>query len=68
MDAVIVYSVSTFITNERANEIESFFQANPLPNSSRRISQTLEQIRSNAKLLASISGAKLVQDPKAVWN
>lgn len=50
MDAVIVYSISKFCTNERATEIEDFFINNPLPQSARRISQTIESMRANALL------------------
>jgi puromycin-sensitive aminopeptidase len=62
MDAVIVNSISRFATNEKANEIEAFFQANPLPGSSRRISQVLENMRASAKMLAAITQSKLADE------
>jgi hypothetical protein len=59
MDAVIVNSVSRFCTKERADEIEKFFQENPLPSSARRISQTLENMRASAQMLDSITKSSL---------
>lgn len=59
MDAVIVYSISRFCTNERADEIEAFFKENPLPSSERKISQSIENMRSNAQLLQRIKESKL---------
>jgi puromycin-sensitive aminopeptidase len=54
MDAVIVNAISRFCTVEKAEAIEAFFTANPLPSSARRISQTLENMRASAKMLAAI--------------
>jgi len=51
MDAVIVYSCGSFSTAEKADEIETFFRENPLPSSQRKIAQTLERIRINARFL-----------------
>ena len=68
IDAVFVQSVSKFITIEKANEIEKFFQKNPLPESSRRITQTIEQIRSNAKLYDIIIKSNLVINAENIWN
>ena len=59
MDAVIVYSVAGFATEDKAAEIEAFFQAHPLPSSARKISQTLEGIRTNAKFLRAILAADI---------
>ena len=59
MDAVIVNSVSRFCTEERAAEIENYFKAHPLPSSERRISQTLENMRANGKMLNAVRGSKL---------
>ena len=59
MDAAIVNAVSRFATNERAAEIEEFFNKNPLPQSSRRISQTLENMRASGKMLEAIKESKL---------
>jgi len=51
MDAVIVYSCGSFSSGEKADEIEAFFKENPLPSSQRKIAQTLERIRINARFL-----------------
>ena len=62
MDAVIVNCINRFCTAEKANEIEKYFEANPLPSSARRISQSVEMIRSNSNLLASIKSSALSTD------
>jgi puromycin-sensitive aminopeptidase len=59
MNACIVMCAGSFSSNEKADEIESFFEANPLPKSSRRISQLLEGMRANAQLLDSILASDL---------
>ena len=66
MDAVIVNCINRFSTNEKATEIETFFKQNPLPQSERRISQTVELIRSNAALLDRIKASKLIE--ALFWN
>lgn len=48
MDAAIQVSASGFCTEDMAKEIEQFFEAHPLPSNKRKISQLLEEIRSNA--------------------
>jgi puromycin-sensitive aminopeptidase len=48
MDAVILSSVSGFATVARADEVEAFFAAHPLPQSGRKISQAVENIRVSA--------------------
>ena len=59
MDAVIINCTSRFCTAARADEIEAFFAANPLPSSTRRISQTVEVMRTNAAMLARIQKSSL---------
>jgi aminopeptidase N len=59
MDAVIVSCAGGFCSNEKADEIEAFFKANPVPRSSRKIQQTLENMRSNAKFFASLQNSDL---------
>jgi hypothetical protein len=59
MDAVIINCTSRFCTAARADEIEAFFAANPLPSSTRRISQTIEVMRTNAAMLARIQKSSL---------
>ncbi len=56
MDAVIAYSCGSFSSAAKADEIEAFFQENPLPSSQRRIAQTLERIRINARFLDRLKG------------
>merc|ERR1740121_1031039 len=51
MDAVISSSVAGFCSAAAADEIEAFFTKNPLPLSRRKISQMLEEIRTNAQFL-----------------
>lgn len=61
MDAVIVNVTNRFVSEERAAEIETFFAAHPLPQSSRRIAQCLENMRANAKMLRSLEGSPVLQ-------
>ena len=42
-----------------ADEIDAFFKANPLPQSSRVISQVLEGMRTNASLLKIVEASEL---------
>eukprot|EP01034_Spumella_vulgaris_P022812 gene22812-28982_t len=62
MGAVIVNCVSRFATSERADEIEAFFTSHPLPNSTQRISQTLENIRASSKMLTLVRQSRLVEE------
>jgi puromycin-sensitive aminopeptidase len=48
----LVGIADAFTTQERADEVEAFFQANPAPAAKRRIDQSLERIRLNARWLA----------------
>lgn len=63
MDAVVVYSTNRFCTHARASEIEAFFgpSAHPLPSSARRISQSVEMIRSAAAMVERIKQSRMVQ-------
>ena len=65
MGAVISYSTGRFCSNERADEIEAFFQRHPVPACSRVISQILERMRANAKLVELI--AKEHEDFPEMW-
>jgi len=60
MDAVIVYCCSGFSSHEKADEIEAFFEQNPLPNNTRKISNLLETVRINAAFLERIKGSELL--------
>lgn len=51
MDAVIQSSTAGFTSEEKAAEIEAFFDAHPRPSNKRTISQVLEEIRANAAFL-----------------
>jgi len=62
MDAVIVNCTSRFCTADKAAEMEEFFKTHPLPSSARRISQSVELIRTNAAFLTHISKSRLL-DP-----
>jgi puromycin-sensitive aminopeptidase len=66
MAAMIVSSIGHFCTAHRADEIEAFFTAHPLPSSARRISQALENMRANAAMLAAIGSSSLAKAD--FWN
>lgn len=59
MDAVIINSISRFITSAHAEEISSFFDANPVPSSERRIGQAVESIHSTGKFLQAVLNSDL---------
>jgi len=59
MDACIVSCCGTFCSEEMADEIDSFFKANPLPRNARKIAQTTETIRANAKFLKKLQESEL---------
>lgn len=61
-DALIVYSAGSFCSKEKADEIESFFAAHPLPRNVRKISQTIEGMRANAKFLDLLKASDLSKD------
>jgi len=61
MDAMILNSINRFCTLSKADEIQGFFEVNPLPSSQRRISQALENMRTNGKMLEAISASPLAQ-------
>ncbi len=66
MDAAIVFSCGAFCSESRADEIEAFFKENPMPQNSRKIAQTTESIRSNAKFRALIEASELSSEE--FWN
>ena len=59
MDAVIINCISRFCTTARADEIEAYFEAHPLPNSARRLAQSVENMRTSAQMLEAISKSQL---------
>mmetsp|Transcript_12349 Transcript_12349/g.11966 ORF Transcript_12349/g.11966 Transcript_12349/m.11966 type:complete len:881 (-) Transcript_12349:131-2773(-) len=62
MDAVVIYSTMRFCTAEKATEIEAFFKANPLPKSERRISQSVESMRSTSAFIDRIKASQLMSE------
>ena len=66
MDAVIVFSCGAFCSGEKADEIEAFFAKHPLPSNARKIQQTVESMRANAKFRGQIEGSEL--SAQAFWN
>ena len=66
MDAVIVMCAGGFCSRTKADEIEAFFAAHPLPSSTRKIAQTTESMRANAKFMDLLQASSLSQD--AFWQ
>jgi len=62
MNAVVIYSTMRFCTGERASEIEAFFKENPLPKCERRISQSVEAMRSAGAFITRIKGSELMNE------
>jgi len=54
---IIQYATSSFAVEEKAKDIEQFFQLHPVPQAERTIKQSLESIRTNSKWL---EGSKAV--------
>ena len=54
MDAVVTGACSGYSSEAAAAEIVAFFDANPLPRNERKISQTVEAIKSSAKYVETI--------------
>ena len=61
-DAVLQFITVRFMSAEKAAEIEAFFQVNPIPRNTMRLTQMLEYVRANAKFLAAFNSSKL-SDP-----
>jgi puromycin-sensitive aminopeptidase len=59
MDAVIVYSCGGFCSNQKADEIEKFFEENPMPQNQRKVLQTVEAMRANAVFLGLLENSEL---------
>ena len=60
--AVIGGSTSGFVTREAAESVQAFFEANPVPQNQRLISQLLESIRGNAGFAERLLGSKMVEE------
>ena len=59
MDACIVSCCGAFCSAAKADEIDAFFKLNPLPGSARKIAQTTENMRTNAKFLQMLQASPL---------
>ena len=57
MDAVIVCCCKGKLTTDRADEVDAFFAAHPLPLSSRTIKQTVEDMRLQASFAQNVAAA-----------
>lgn len=66
MDAAFVSCAGAFCSNEKADDIDAFFAEHPSPRSARKIAQTTENIRTNAKFLEMLKKSELGQD--AFWE
>lgn len=66
MDACIVMCAGGFCTNEKADEIDAFFAAHPVPSSTRKIAQVTESMRANAKFLDILMASELAK--KEFWD
>ena len=66
MDACIINCGGGFCSESKADEIEAFFKAHPLPSSARKIAQCLEGMRTNAKFLDKLQSSDLSKD--AFWS
>lgn len=62
MNHLVAICGGQFVTEEKAAEVEAFFEANPVPLASRKISQMLENMRINAKWLETMKAGKLGDD------
>jgi puromycin-sensitive aminopeptidase len=52
MGYIVTFVTSGFASNESAEEVQGFFDANPLPSAARKIQQSLEGIRCKAERVA----------------
>jgi puromycin-sensitive aminopeptidase len=62
MDACIVSCAGGFCSNAKADEIDAFFVKNPCPSNARKIAQTTENMRANAKFLEMLQASDLSKD------
>ena len=66
MDACIINCAGGFCSESKADEIDAFFKANPLPQSARKIAQCVEGMRTNAAFLEKLKSSELSAD--AFWG
>jgi puromycin-sensitive aminopeptidase len=62
MDTVIVMCAGGFCSREKADEIQAFFEKNPLPNNTRTIAQMLEAMRTNAQFMDTLVASALSRE------
>merc|ERR1711871_1622792 len=62
MNALIQVCAGNFVTEEKAAEVEAFFQEHPVPGAQRKISQLLENMRINHSWLERMKSGKLGDD------
>ena len=58
-DALVLNSVSGFATAAKADEVAAFFEAHPVPQSSRKIAQAVENIRTSAAYCDRLASANV---------
>lgn len=70
LPGVVQLVTGVFVTEEKAKEIEEFFQANPVPSVERSIQQSLESIRlKEACLKANIDNiTNFLKNEEMAWN
>ncbi|CAB1114462.1 unnamed protein product [Ectocarpus sp. CCAP 1310/34] len=66
MDAVILYCCGGFTEEDRMEEVKAFFEANPVPNSARKLSQMLESMAINVRFFKTIAASPLATE--AFWE
>jgi len=66
MDACIVSCAGGFCSKQKADEIDAFFTAHPVPSSVRKIAQTTENMRANGKFLETLQASPLSK--KDFWD
>jgi len=66
MDACIVNCAGGFCSSEKADEIDHFFQVHPLPQNARKIAQTTEGMRANAKFFQRLQSSEL--SSQSFWD
>merc|ERR1711924_231600 len=62
LGGLIGLCASKFVTEEKIQEVEKFFEEHPMPNQQRKISQVIESARTNAKWLESMQAGKMGDD------
>lgn len=58
MAAVVAYSCSGYASEEKAVELETFFKVNQIESITRKVDQTIENTRANAKFLGHLRNSK----------